>query len=127
MPGRPRSAQHAAEDVLWEAVAFRGEARLSGARRVTGRRRDGGGGRVLNGEEILGRLLTSLEPLAEPGVELGADTNLVTTLKLDSQKFLDLLLDVEDAFDVLVPIAAVVDVPTASDLAAVIQRLLPGD
>ncbi len=59
-------------------------------------------------------------------MELGADTNLVTTLKLDSQKFLDILLDVEDTFDVLVPMEAVVDVQTAGELAEVIERRLRG-
>jgi len=55
--------------------------------------------------DVLERLLDYLKPMAAPGVELSEDTELVTTLDLDSQKIMDLLLDIEDDFDVLVAAA----------------------
>jgi acyl carrier protein len=73
-------------------------------------------------DDVVQRLLEYLEPMADPGMELTRDTNLVTTLSLDSQKIMDLLLDVEDDFDVLVPMEALVDVETVDELATVIHR-----
>ena len=73
-----------------------------------------------NHDEILQGLIQRLKPMAE-GAEVTADTDLGTTLGLDSQKVLDLLLDLEDDFDVLVPMEALVDVQTVGELAAVIH------
>ena len=71
-------------------------------------------------DEILDRLFDYLRPLAGPDVEVDQDTDLVATLGLDSSKVLDLLLDLEDDFDVLVPMEALVDVQTIGELATVI-------
>jgi len=72
-------------------------------------------------QKILDKLFDYLKPLAAPGVEVTHDTDLVATLGLDSNKVLDLLLDLEDDFDVLVPMEALVDVQTVGDLAEVIS------
>ena len=74
-----------------------------------------------NRDDILQGLKDRLEPLASPGVTVEEDTNLVETLGLDSQRVLDLLLDLEDEFDVLVPMEALVDVETVGELATVIH------
>ena len=75
---------------------------------------------MANREEIITTLIGRLTPLAGPGVEVEESTELVTTLGLDSQKVLDLLLDLEDDFDVLVPMEDLVDVQTVGQLADVI-------
>ena len=74
-----------------------------------------------NRDEILQALIDRLQPLAAPGVTVEEDTNLVETLGLDSQRVLDLLLDLEDDFDVLVPMEALVDTQTVGELATVIH------
>ncbi len=71
-------------------------------------------------DKVLDRLFDHLRPLAGPDVEVTQDTDLVATLGLDSSKVLDLLLDLEDDFDVLVPMEALVDVQTVGELATVI-------
>ena len=76
---------------------------------------------------ILDRLFDYLRPLAGPGVEVTQDTDLVATLGLDSNKVLDLLLDLEDDFDVLVPMEALVDVQTVGELANVILSRIGKD
>mgnify|MGYP001107540154 CR=1 FL=1 len=72
-------------------------------------------------DDILQALIDRLQPLANPGVTVEEETNLVETLGLDSQRVLDLLLDLEDDFDVLVPMEALVDVQTVGELATVIH------
>jgi acyl carrier protein len=78
-------------------------------------------------EKILRRLYDYLQPMAPQGVEVAEDTDLVATMGLDSNKVLDLLLDLEDDFDVLVPMEALVDVQTVGDLADVILSKLEED
>ena len=73
-------------------------------------------------DEILQRVLAGLEPLAPEGVELDEDTDLVQTMGLDSVKVLDMLLDIEDDFDVEVPLEALVDVNTVGQLVTVVHR-----
>ena len=75
-------------------------------------------------DEVLSRLLDYLEPHADEGVELDRETDLVTTLRLDSHKVLDILLDVEDDFDVAVPMNALADIRTVGELAGLIHRLV---
>lgn len=75
-------------------------------------------------DEVLERLLAHLEPLTDPGVELDSETDLTATLGLDSHKVMDILLDIEDEFDVAVPMNEVADVETVGDLASVVHRLV---
>ncbi len=72
--------------------------------------------------EILERLIEYLKPMAPDGVELSAETHIVTTLALDSVKVLDIVLDIEDDFDAVVPMEALVDVHTVGDLVKVVHE-----
>ncbi len=74
-------------------------------------------------DDILERLFVHLRQLAQPGVEVDGDTDLVRTLGLDSTTLVDIILDVEDEFDVSVPLNALSDVHTAGELASLIHRL----
>lgn len=74
-------------------------------------------------DEILDRLFTHLEPMAGPEVTVDEEIDLTTTLGLDSHKVMDILLDIEDEFDVLVPMNELADVRTAGELATLIHRL----
>jgi len=75
-------------------------------------------------DDILERLFVHLRPLAQSGVELNGETNLVRTLGLDSATLVDIILDVEDEFDVSVPLNALADVQTAGELATLIHGLI---
>ena len=68
-------------------------------------------------EEILTRIMTELSGLTPTDVELHEDSDLVTGLGLDSFKVLDLLLDIEDEFDISMPVNLLADVHTVKDLA----------
>ena len=72
--------------------------------------------------EILERLIEYLTPLVPEGTEVSADTHILTTLALDSVKILDIVLDIEDDFDAVVPMEALVDVHTVGDLATVVHK-----
>lgn len=78
-----------------------------------------------NYDEILKRLCTHLERIAGPGIEIGADDNLIDQLELDSMKVMNLVMEIEDEFDISVPINALTDVYTVNDLAKLIEQLNP--
>ena len=57
-----------------------------------------------------------------PAEALGPDDDLFETLGIDSLQALDLLTDLEDAFDVEIPDYEIQGVTTLGGLAAVIER-----
>ncbi|MBI2994352.1 MAG: acyl carrier protein [Gammaproteobacteria bacterium] len=75
-------------------------------------------------DDILTRLIRHLERFAGPDVAIDEDVELVTELGLDSVKVLDVILEIEDEFDVSVPMNLLADVRTVRDLATVIHQIL---
>lgn len=76
-------------------------------------------------DEILARLVPHLQRFAEPEIRLDEDVNLIEGLGLDSNKVLDLILEVEDEFDISMPMNLLTDVHTVRDLAQFIEQLQP--
>lgn len=77
----------------------------------------------MNHPEVVAQLVEILTPLAEGRVAvIGENTELTGELALDSLKVMDLVLAVEDRFDISVPINALADVRTVGDLASTIQK-----
>ena len=68
-------------------------------------------------EEIQEKVITELSKLTPPDTALTEDSELVTELGLDSFKVLDLLMDIEDEFDISMPVNLLADVHTVNDLA----------
>lgn len=73
-------------------------------------------------DDILEFLFENLRPLAPEDVELDEDTDLVGTLKLDSTTVIDLVLELEDEYDIAIPLNALTDVRTAGELARLVHR-----
>ncbi|MCZ6526772.1 MAG: acyl carrier protein [Gammaproteobacteria bacterium] len=76
-------------------------------------------------DEILDRLGLHLQQVAGTKLEFDEDTNLIEGLGLNSYKVLDLMLEVEDEFDISVPMNLLTDVHTVRDLAQLIEQLKP--
>jgi len=77
----------------------------------------------MNHQDVVAQLVDILTPLAEGRVTaIGEDTELTGELALDSLKVMDLVLAVEDRFDISIPINALADVRTVGDLASTIQK-----
>ncbi len=75
--------------------------------------------------EILSRLCALLEPFAGGlAGDISEDTDLVGELELSSLKIMDLLMEVEDHFDVSVPLNKLPQLRTVGDLAAMIGTLV---
>jgi acyl carrier protein len=74
-------------------------------------------------QDILTDLYQLIETFAEQGQELDEETELVTDLKLDSVKVMNLMLQIEDHFDISIPLNVLPEIRTIKDLAAQIEEL----
>lgn len=74
-------------------------------------------------DEVLARLMEQLRARTANGETLNEDTDLVGELGLDSVTVMDMMLEIEDEFDITVPLNALADVRTVRDLAQTILRL----
>lgn len=74
-------------------------------------------------EEIMQRLHPHLDRLAGRRFTVTEDMELVAQLGLDSMKVLDLVMEIEDEFDVSIPMNVLADVRTVRDLARAIESV----
>jgi acyl carrier protein len=75
-------------------------------------------------EELLKELLNILKPFAKPGQTLHEETDLVADLGLDSLRVMKLVVEVEDRFDISIPINILPNIRTIRDFAAQLEQLL---
>ncbi len=85
------------------------------------------GGRVAGAEdEVLGAVTTALEPFRKGGAPITVDTDISQDLNLDSVAVLDLLMELEEKFDVSIPLNLVPEIRTVGQLAATVRKLKEG-
>ncbi|EFH8132036.1 acyl carrier protein [Escherichia coli] len=81
---------------------------------------------MVNREIVMDYILSCLQDLVENGVEIKPDSDLVNDLVndlgLESIKVMDLLMMLEDRFDISIPINILLDVKTPAQL---METLLP--
>jgi acyl carrier protein len=78
-------------------------------------------------EDILAVVTELIKPLAAPGRSIGEDTDLVSDLEFDSLKVMNLIEQVEDRFDVSVPLNILPDIRTVRDFTVQLQAILGGN
>ena len=54
---------------------------------------------------------------------LDPDSNIIEALELDSVKVLDLIMEIEDHFDISIPLNIMANVQTVRDLAEMIEQI----
>ena len=80
----------------------------------------------LSQEAIINLLCQRLTSLAKVDFDITSETNLITQLAIDSIKLLNLIMEIEDNFDISVPVNALTDVVTVRNLADLIYRIKSG-
>jgi len=73
--------------------------------------------------QIVEMLCEQLASFVENDMVISAETNLITQLAIDSVKLLNLIMEIEDYFDISVPLNTLVDVLTVQDLANLIYKI----
>ncbi|MCP5245364.1 MAG: acyl carrier protein [Burkholderiales bacterium] len=76
-----------------------------------------------NYDEIMQLLCDRLSSLTTSEVTITAETNLISELSFDSIKLLNLIMEIEDTFDISIPINALADVQTVHELASLISKI----
>ena len=79
---------------------------------------------TLDYHEILAEICAELSTLSQGRVEIGEDTDLLADLGLDSLQVMNLMLQIEDRFDISIPVNILPDVKTVRDLAMQIEHLV---
>lgn len=74
--------------------------------------------------EILPQLLEILKPFAKEGQQLSEETKLVAELGLDSLQVMQILLKIEDHFDISIPLNNLPTIQTVQELVLEIETLV---
>jgi acyl carrier protein len=77
--------------------------------------------------DITADICALLAPHNKDGIELKASTDIPAELNIDSVGVLDFIMDVEDKFDVEIPMNVVAETRTVGDLVAVVQKRIKKD
>jgi acyl carrier protein len=77
-------------------------------------------------DEIFSAVTTALEPYRKAGTSITAATDISQDLTLDSSAMLDLLMELEEKFDVSIPLNVVPEIRTVGELADAVRRLKEG-
>lgn len=74
--------------------------------------------------QIVAEICAELTTLTQGRVEVGEDTDLLGDLGLDSLQVMNLMLQIEDRFDISIPVSILPDVKTVGDLAKQLEQLV---
>ena len=75
-------------------------------------------------DTILKRVYELIVPFVEKGTELREDLDFVSDLSFDSLKVMKLVEQVEDEYDISIPLNILPDVQTIKDFVIQLQRLV---
>jgi acyl carrier protein len=76
-----------------------------------------------NGGNIEAEIVAVLAGRVPAGVHVTAETQIVQGLGLDSVAILDFIMDLEDRFDISIPLDRVAEVQTIAELSRAIEAL----
>jgi acyl carrier protein len=79
-----------------------------------------------NAGNIEREIVALLAKRVPPGVTVSAQTQIVGGLGLDSVAILDFIMDIEDRFDISIPLDRVAEVQTLGELSRAIEGLRKG-
>lgn len=74
-------------------------------------------------DDIQTQIREVLQPFAKEGQTIDDDTELVADLGLDSVQVMELLLEIEDRFDISIPLNILPDVRTVHDLSVQLLKI----
>jgi len=75
-------------------------------------------------QSLVQRLCEIVKPFSDNGIDIKEDTDLLMDLGLDSLKVMQILVAVEDSFDISIPLNILPNVRTIKDFAEQLSQLL---
>jgi acyl carrier protein len=73
--------------------------------------------------EVIDEIVKRLEPFRPQGVVVGGATVITKDLSLDSLAVMDMVMELEDRFDISIPLNTLADIHTVDQLADTIMRI----
>jgi acyl carrier protein len=80
----------------------------------------------LSREEILVEIARMFEPFRKDDRPITLETDMARDLNLDSLTVMDLMMELEEKYDISIPLNLVPEIRSVADLAATIQRIKEG-
>ncbi len=77
-----------------------------------------------SGDEIFAKLSELLAPFNSKNIELKPDTEISVDLNIDSVSVMDFIMEVEDHFDIDIPLNVLAETRTMTDLVKVVEQRL---
>ena len=65
-----------------------------------------------------------IAPFNKKGIDLGPDVSFASDLELDSLTVMDLVADIEDEFDIILPLNILPDLETVGHLADAVEKIV---
>ena len=72
---------------------------------------------------VFRKICTLIEPLNEKGAKLTRDTDLIADLEIDSVAVLDMVMDIEDFYDISIPVNTISETKTIGELVDAIHQI----
>ncbi len=72
---------------------------------------------------VFRKICSLIEPLNEKGVELSSETDLIADLEIDSVAVLDMVMDIEDFYDISIPVNTISETKTIGELVDAIHQI----
>ena len=77
-------------------------------------------------DEICQKIIGLLEPFNKAGIEITQETQLSEDLEMDSMAAMNLVMEIEDSFDIDIPINLLSEVTCPKHLAEIVSKQLEG-
>lgn len=74
-------------------------------------------------EQIIEKIYELIAPLNKKGIELAPDVTFASDLELDSLTVMDLVADIEDEFDIVLPLNLLPDLETIEHVANAVEKI----
>lgn len=78
-------------------------------------------------ENIVQQVIEAIKEIVPLELEINEKTDLISDLEFDSLKVMNLMEDIEDRFDISIPLNILPDIRSVEDLAVQLQRLAGED
>ena len=79
---------------------------------------------LMTNAEIFSAICTLIEPLNKKGIELSPNVTFASDLDLDSLTVMDLVADIEDEFDILLPLNRLPDLETIQQVTDAVESII---
>lgn len=75
-------------------------------------------------DDITAEIIEVLAGMVQPGTPISARTRIARDLGLDSVAIMDFVMELEERFDILIPLDQIADVETIRDLCQAVEVLV---